>query len=241
MRQIETAARMSAGMGSGESSEEKTARSFNSAVLDGNLRAAVRRLTTREGGGVMAPSDKCTKTGERVLNVLQSKHPDRRIPDLGHEDNLAFEEYPRVPEPVPVQCDPFEIKKIARKLNGAAGVDSVDAAQAKVYLTGYRRASAELREVMVDWAEWLANDMPDWAAYRGLTTRRLLALDKEPGTRPVGIGSIWLRYIAKLLLAETAAEAKAECGSLQLCAGLEAGTEGGLHSVHVKMDELGGM
>jgi hypothetical protein len=94
---------------------------------------------------------------------------------------------------------------------------------------------------MVDWAEWLANDMPDWAAYRGLTTRRLLALDKEPGTRPVGIGSIWLRYIAKLLLAETAAEAKAECGSLQLCAGLEAGTEGGLHSVHMKMDELGGM
>ena len=94
---------------------------------------------------------------------------------------------------------------------------------------------------MVNWAEWLANDMPDWAAYRGLTTRRLLALDKEPGTRPVGIGSIWIRYIAKLLLAETAAEAKAECGSLQLCAGLEAGTEGGLHSVHAKMNELGGM
>ena len=66
----------------------------------------------------------------------------------------------------------------------------------------------ELREVMVDLAEWLANEMPDWAAYRGLTTRRLLALNKEPGTRPVGIGSIWLRYIAKLLLSETVAEVK---------------------------------
>ena len=90
-----------------------------------------------------------------------------------------------MPEPVPVQCDPFEIEKIARKLNGAAGVDIVDAAQAKVYLTGYGRASAELWEVMADWAEWLAKDIPDWAAYRGLTTRRLLVLDKEPGTRPV--------------------------------------------------------
>ena len=239
--QIETAARMSAGGGREPSTEEKTARSFNSTVLDGNLRAAVRRLTAREGGGVMSPSDRCTKTGEKVLDVLQSKHPDRRVPNLDHEDNLAFEDYDRVPEPVPVQCDPFEIEKIARKLNGAAGVDSVDAAHAKVYLTGYGRASAELREVMVDWAEWLANEMPDWAAYRGLTTRRLLALDKEPGTRPVGIGSIWLRYIAKLLLAETAAEAKSECGCLQLCAGLEAGTEGGLHSVHAKMEELGGM
>ena len=87
---------------------------------------------------------------------------------------------------------PFKIEGIARKLNGAAGVDSVDAAHAKVYLTGYRRALAELREVMVDWAEWLANTTPDWAAYRGITTRRLLALDKEPGTRLVGIGSIWL-------------------------------------------------
>ena len=146
-----------------------------------------------------------------------------------------------MPDPVSIECNPFEIEGIARKLIGAARVDSVDAAHAKVYLMGYGRASAELREVMVDWAEWLANTKPDWAAYRGITTRRLLALDKEPGTRPVGIGSIWLRYIAKLLLAKTAAEAKAECGSLQLCAGLEAGTEGGLHSVHAKMEEMGGM
>ena len=120
-----------------------------------------------------------------MLEVLQQKHSEWKVPQLGSADNLAFEEYPRVPPPVPVQCDVYDVKTIARKLNDAAGVDSVDAASAKTYLTGYGRALAKLREVLVDWAEWLANLCPDWAAYRGMTTRRLLALDKEPGTRPL--------------------------------------------------------
>ena len=121
------------------------------------------------------------------------------------------------------------------------GIDSVDAAQAKLYLTGYGKASQELTEVLVDLAEWLANTSPPWGAYRGLMTRRLLGLDKEPGTRPVGIGSIWLRYTAKVLLKETAAEAKSACGAMQLCTGLEAGVEGGLHAIHRKLTDMGGL
>ncbi|KAL7519316.1 hypothetical protein ACHAWF_000226 [Thalassiosira exigua] len=46
------------------------------------------------------------------------------------------------------------------------------------------------------------------------------ALDKQPGVRPLGIGEIWRRAMAK-----------AACGSTQLCAGLEAGIEGAIHSV----------
>ena len=107
---------------------------------------------------------------------------------------------------------------------------------ARRMLTGYGKASAMLCEELVEWAQWLANESPPWAAYRGMTTRRLLGLDKEPGTRPVGIGSIWLRGICKLLLAETADEAKSTCGATQLCAGMEAGIEGGIACVlkHVK-------
>ena len=76
---------------------------------------------------------------------------------MGSVDNLAFEEYKSVPTPVPIQCGVFDVENIARKLIGAAGVDSNDAGSAKTYLTGYGRASAELREVLVDWVEWLAN------------------------------------------------------------------------------------
>ena len=156
----------------------------------------------------MSPHDICTKAGIPVREVLQQKHSEWRVPQLGSADNLAFKEYPSISPPVPVQCDVFDVENIAQKLNGTADVDSVDATSANTYLTGYGRALAELWEVLVDWAKWLANSCPDWAAYRGVTTRRLLELDKEPGTRPVGIGSIWLHCIVKLLLTETAAEAK---------------------------------
>ena len=60
---------------------------------------------------------------------------------------------------------------------------------------------------------------------------RLVALDKQPGVRPVGIGEIFRRAIAKCALKVCGEDAKAACGSANLCAGLEAGIEGALHSV----------
>ena len=79
--------------------------------------------------------------------------------------------------------------------------------------------------------EWLANTSPPWAAYQALMTRRLVALDKELGTRLVGIGSVWLQCLAKLMLGEAKQAGKEACGALQLCVGLEAGIEEGLRSV----------
>ena len=62
-------------------------------------------------------------------------------------------------------------------------------------------------------------------------TKQLLALDKCPGVRPVGVGEAWLRLMAKAALTDAGGRAKAACGSTQLCAGLEAGIEGALHAV----------
>ncbi len=71
------------------------------------------------------------------------------------------------------------------------------------------------------------------AAYHALMCRRLVALDKQPRVRPVAIGEIWHRCIAKGNLAGLGANAKRACGSLQLCAGLEAGIKGALHAVRL--------
>ena len=56
-------------------SDEAIARSFNETVLGGRLRQAVRRLTQRDGGGVMLPSDIDAKSGQSVEQVLRDKHP----------------------------------------------------------------------------------------------------------------------------------------------------------------------
>jgi hypothetical protein len=71
--------------------------------------------------------------------------------------------------------------------------------------------------------------------------RRLVALDKQPGVRPVAIGEIWQRCIAKGNLVGSGAEAKGTCGSVQLCAGLEAGIKGALHAVRLRAETNGPM
>eukprot|EP00957_Ditylum_brightwellii_P181560 13829941-Ditylum_brightwellii.AAC.1 len=66
---------------------------------------------------------------------------------------------------------------------------------------------------MVQLADWLANRSPPWAAYRALMACRLVALDKCPGTRPVGIGEIIRRMVAKMVIRATGDEAKVACGN----------------------------
>eukprot|EP00957_Ditylum_brightwellii_P026937 2036367-Ditylum_brightwellii.AAC.1 len=48
----------------GEDEEEYKARQFNGTVLSGRLRQAVRRATAWERGGVLYPTDACTKLGQ---------------------------------------------------------------------------------------------------------------------------------------------------------------------------------
>ena len=58
----------------------------------------------------------------------------------------------------------------------------------------------------------------------------LVALDKSPGVRPIGVGEVWRRLIVKSVLQVTGEEATDACGRDQLCAGLPAGVEGGIRA-----------
>ena len=223
MSQVESAALWEGRLSHRKQDEESEARRFNSLVLAGRLRSAVRNLTAREGGGVRAAGDVCTKTGDNIVSVLQAKFPPLRETNIGSEDCLAFEEYPRAPDPLDLIVGGDDREKVAGKLSGAAGIDCVDAADAQGYLVAHEGASALLRGVMADLTEWLANSSPPWAVCHGLTTRRLVALVKQPGTCPIGIGSIWLRCQSKLLIAEAKQEGTEMHGALYLCADLENG------------------
>ncbi len=72
--------------------EELIARKYNHMVLNSKLRAAVRFTMACNGGGVLLPQDACTKTGRPVIEVLQSQHPDTRIPNLGDPNCIVFEQ-----------------------------------------------------------------------------------------------------------------------------------------------------
>ena len=237
IQDITSAALHGASRGTREVEEEQVARRYNSTVLDGNLRTAVRNLTDGVRGGVLGPEDLCTKTGRPVIEVLRDKHPDQRLPDLSDPNCLAFCKFDEVPDPIPLDCSPEVVEAVARKLTGAAGCSSVDSALLKSALLRYGKASSELREEMLEWTLWLGNTSPPWAAYRAMRQGRLVALDKQPGVRPLGIGECWLHAVSKCVLKECGREGKAACGSTQLCAGLEAGIEGAIHSIRKKATE----
>ena len=54
----------------------------------------------------------------------------------------------------------------------------------------------------------------------------LVALDKMLGVRPVEIGEVLIRDLAKLVMRAAWDQANTACGNLQLCAGLQDDIEG---------------
>ncbi|KAL7549341.1 hypothetical protein ACHAWF_012611, partial [Thalassiosira exigua] len=204
--------------------DDSIAQRYHSTVIQGKLRAAK--------GGIYSPEDIDTKPKtKRVIDVLHEKQPELMIPDLESEGWKSFEEYDECPSSVPLDCTEETVQLVTGKLGGGAGPGSVDAVQVKDWLLHHGRTSQELREELAAWVEWLGNTTPPWAAFRALMGCRMSALDKQPGVRPLSIGEIWRHAMAKCVLTVCGEDAKAACGSTQLCAGLEAGIEGAIHSV----------
>jgi hypothetical protein len=121
----------------------------------------------------------------------------------------------------------------------------LDAAVIHQWLLRYGEASNELQKVSAEFTSWLANELSPWAAYRALWSGRLVALDKSPGICPVRIGEAWMRCDSKCVLSVAGGKARDECGVDQLCTGLEAGVEGGIHTLkliwklHAQEEEWG--
>jgi hypothetical protein len=213
----------------GTTTPEQRTKTFHQKVLRGNLRGAVRYITEREKGGILYPDDIDEKSGDTIQSVLESKHPDARTPGVD-----ALTGYPFLPDLVDLDITEDTIEVAARCLSGGAGLGGTDAHVLQQWLLRFGKSSRLLRQATADLVDWLASSFPPWAAYRALMAGRLVALDKCPGVRPIWVGETWRRLAAKATLLGSGCNAKEQCGIDQLCAGLEAGIEGGIHAI----DEL---
>ena len=72
---------------------------------------------------------------------------------------------------------------------------------------------------------------------RALISGRLIALDKCPGVRPIGIGECLRRIICKSVAEFTKIELEETCSTDQLACGLKAGVEGAIHALSDIFDE----
>ena len=77
----------------------------------------------------------------------------------------------------------------------------MDAAGWRCLLSSFRKESADLCEAMPMVARRICQEFVDSTGLDAFTACRLVALDKCPGVRPIGIGEVVRRIIGKAVLA----------------------------------------
>jgi hypothetical protein len=158
----------------GGTTPEERYKIFNRKMLEGNPKAAVLYLADKEKGGILMASDIDEKTGASVATVLESKHPEARTPDASH-----LHTYTELPEFVDIDITDETVEKVAHNLSGSAGLGGTDAKALQHWLLYFGSTSKALRVALAEFASWMSNEFPPWAAYRALMTGRLLAIDKK--------------------------------------------------------------
>ena len=76
----------------------------------------------------------------------------------------------------------------AGRLLGWDGTGGTDSVYLQHWLLWFVASNVELRLIVGYFVEWVGNGRPPWAPYRALMSGQLIALDKQPGIRPVRVG-----------------------------------------------------
>lgn len=131
-----------------------------------------------------------------VLKALSDKHPKRQPPLpstlIGDSSNSA-------PLPHPIvfgELDGTCIRRAALRTGGAPGPSGLDAAAWRHMCTSFQQVSDDLCEALAGVARRLCTVFVDPCGLTAFVACRLIALDKCPGVRPIGIGETVHRVIA---------------------------------------------
>ena len=115
------------------------------------------------------------------------------------------------------------------KVDGGAGPSGVDAKGWRRFCTSFRRASDDLCTALASLAKRICTTHVDPACLAPFTACRLIALDKSPSVRPIGIGEVMRRIIGKAVIGIITPNILKVTGSFQLCTGQDAGIESAIH------------
>ena len=97
------------------------------------------------------------------MDVLQSKHPDSRVPDTS-----VMEEYDTLPDLVETDVTEEVVEKVAQQLTGSDGSGGTDFAALHQWLLRFRGASQQQSlKGPAEHMSWMAQKT-EWAAYRAL-------------------------------------------------------------------------
>ena len=222
-----------------QGSERELARSFAKLMFQGKTQAALQLLTNKRKGNILHLHDTIhngDSVPTTVKDILKSKHH----PCQGVSPEFTYHGVP--PEVHPVIFDSIGaplIRSIALNTKGAAGPSWMDAYTWRRLCTCFGTASNALCHSLALTAKCLCSVLVDPRCISPILACRLIALDKNPGVRPIGIGEIPRRIIAKAAISVTRNDILDAAGSVQLCAGHIAGAEAAIHAVREHFQQEG--
>ena len=171
-----------------------------------------------------------------VRNELLKKHP---LGQPAHANALLHPIIPSPIHPVVFEClDGASIRSAALHTNGSAGPSGVDAKGWRRLCSSFQTASTDLCNSLALVARRICTTYVDPQGQAPLTASRLITLDKCPGVRPTGIGETVRRIIGKAILAVIKLDVLEAAGTLQLCAGQEAGSETAIHAMRQMFEDV---
>ena len=216
-------------------STEQNARTFAKLMMEGKVRAALRLIADNDGGGPLyldslVAYNSSTTIPETVREVLLQKHPTKQPPT---QTSIITPDTPLV-EPHLILFDKIDgqlIRSTVLRMDGAAGPSGLDAAAWKRLCTSFKKASSDLCDSLASIARRICSGYVDPSGLSVFVACRLIALDKCPGVRPIGIGEMVRRITGKAIATIISDDIQAAAGPLQVCAGHLAGCEAAVHSM----------
>lgn len=208
---------------------------FATLMSNGQVHQALRSLSpdcnTSSKGGVLQIDDVTALadgSSATVREVLAEKHPAAAPADPAA---LLSGDPPSVH---PICFDRLTgelLKSVALHCQGSAGPSGLDSRAWRRICSAYKGASARMCQALASFSRLVATvDLP----VRGLApflACRLIALDKNPGVRPIGVCEVFRRIVARAVLKIVGPDVEEVCGPLQTCSGLPSGIEAAVHAM----------
>ena len=169
----------------------------------------------------------------KTLNLLLLKHPD---PKDAHVSVMLVDVAERI-HPVKFEViDAEMIRKTVMKTRGGSGPSGLNGDGWKRILLSknFGESSSDLCQTLAKVTKKLCTEeLP--TSLEGFLACRLIPLNKNPGLRPIGVGEVLKRIIEKVVV--SVSNDISSVGSLQVCAGHEAGCEAVIHASHTIFED----
>ena len=216
---------------------DQVSRQFSKLMMEGKVRAALRLIEDDHIGQPLRLDCRTDPNNplESVHDILLKKHPPKQAfkeETIIHMNTPGIDPHPIIFERIDGQL----IRTVILKMDGAAGPSGLDAAAWKRLCTSFKSASSELCDSLAAVARYLSTHYVDPSGLSAFVACRLIALDKCPGVRPIGIGETVRRIIGKAIALTIKEDIQEAAGPLQVCAGHISGCEAAVHAMRQVYD-----